>query len=603
MTNTGKLLLYFLIASSTVAATAAKDLAQLKIFPGNSSVSMRGADGADVKIKDGVIEIRRVTPTKRKNLSKVLRMFSIAFKPELLPLDKASNGAQLVVKLRKSGKFSLLKSNTISAKWSGARKSERYAATESFTDSNQWQELVMPVPDTLFPVRVLFLQLGEGDYDIKEIAIRKPRNISLDLVSDPLKNAKMFTVSGITDVPGKVILVLTGLKGKKYVKTVEPVNGKFTYTWNNPPLTPVADNKLQAIVGNGKDALNVSLPLNIYGYRDNYDYAWLKVDGKRIVTARDGKEFIPVGIGYAKGVIIKPQDDAVMKFCKGHHLNTVRLAFYTRIFNGDYNRPIDMERHIAKHIEPVVDAARRHDMYVILDDHEYFHEKIDEKNARGKQKSRVWSEATVQRWIKGWEAVAKKYKDDPHVLGYELQNEPFGMPPAQVRDFYGRCIKAIRKIDKKHIILVGTYNWSHARALEKTWGGFTKSIDAPYNNVVFAFHDYPKDNHPWIVQKHITEFQKRYNVPVLCTEFGATHWQHGETDCRKFIAGMLALAAQERFGWMIWALGTLEDNPRNPYNEVDNKNGPKRFADSCAYSDLWPPVARIMGTPFPAPAK
>ena len=71
MTNTGKLLLYFLIASSTVAATAAKDLAQLKIFPGNSSVSMRGADGADVKIKDGVIEIRRVTPTKRKNLSKV----------------------------------------------------------------------------------------------------------------------------------------------------------------------------------------------------------------------------------------------------------------------------------------------------------------------------------------------------------------------------------------------------------------------------------------------------------------------------------------------------------------------------------------------------
>lgn len=603
MINTGRLLLYSFIAGSSIVGVRAENLTQLNIFPGNSSVSYKDVDGAETKVKDGILELRRIAPSKQKNLSKVWRMLIVKFKPELLPMDKAPAGAMLVMTLRKANASPAGKNNVLTVKWSGAQRRQRDTSVLPFVDSNKWQELVVPLPDKPYPLQVLFFQLGEGDYDIKEMCIRKPRNISLDLVSDPLKNAKGFTVNGTTDVSGKVKLILTGLKGRKYVKTVEPVNGRFAFTWNNPPLTPVANNKLQAIVGNARDAMNVSLPLNIYAYRDNYDYAWLKVDGKRIVNARSGREFIPVGIGYAKGVIIKPQDDAVMKFCKDHHLNTVRLAFYTRVFNGDYKRPIGIDQHIAEHIEPVVDAARRHDMYVILDDHEYFHQRIDEASARGKQNSRIWDEATIQKWIKGWEAVARKYKDDPHVLGYELQNEPYGMPPAQVREFYGRCIKAIRKIDKKHIILVGTNNWSHARALENTWGGFTKSIDAPYNNVVFAFHDYPKDNNPWIVQKHVTEFQKRYNVPVMCTEFGATHWQHGETDCRKFIAGMLALAAKEDFGWMIWALGTLEENPRNPYNEVDNKNGPKRRSDSCAYSDLWPPVARIMGTPFPTPAK
>ncbi len=577
--------------------------AQLSIFPGNPSAKIQGADGSEAKLNGDIIELRRSAPSKNTNLSKVWRMFNMKFAPDTLAIDKAPDAAALVIVFRRAAGEPAGKDNVITVKLDGVEKTQRAAVTLPFVDSGDWQELVLPLPGQNFPVRALFVQLVEGDYDLKEMVIRKPRNINIALASNPRDAVKGFTVEGKTDAPGNIKLCLTDPKGKKYYKAVKPVDGKFICTWDNPPLTPESDNALCAILDNGKDPMNVSLPINVYAYRDNYDYAWLKVDGRRIVTACDSKEFIPVGIGYARGVIIKPQDDAVMKFCKARSLNTIRLAFYTRYFNGDYSRPIDINEHIANHIEPVVDAARRHGMYVILDDHEYFHERIDEENARGKQNSRIWSEETVRKWIGSWQKVAEKYKDDAHVLGYELQNEPFDMDPETVRDFYTRCLKAIREIDKKHIILVGTNDWSHSRALEKTWGPVAATLDLPYSNIVFSFHDYPQDNNPWDVGKSVRAFCEKYNVPVMCTEFGATHWNKSETVCREFEAGMLALAAKESFGWMIWALGTLEDNPRNPYNEVDNIDGPPRKGDSCAYSDLWVPVARIMGTPFPTPPK
>ena len=292
-----------------------------------------------------------------------------------------------------------------------------------------------------------------------------------------------------------------------------------------------------------------------------------------------------------------------MRFCKEHNLNTVRLSFYTRFFNNKTDRPIDTDEHIRTFIDPVVKAAKQEGLHVILDAHEYLSAEIDEETARQKQKTRLWNEAELQQWIDAWRKVAAYYKDEPFILGYEIMNEPHGIDPEQAREKLTRCLKAIREVDQRHIVLLGNHNWSHSRSMEATWGSTASAVDAPYNNVVFAFHDYPEDDHPWKVQQNVTAFRDTHQVPVLCTEFGATQWNKSETVCRKFQAGMLALFAKEDIGWMIWALKTLTDNPRNPVNEVDKVGlGPPRSHDSCQYSDLWAPVARIMASPVPKPA-
>ena len=335
-------------------------------------------------------------------------------------------------------------------------------------------------------------------------------------------------------------------------------------------------------------------------------HAWIRVGGTRFLTSPLSKggerPFIPVGIGYCRDVIIQAQDSDVMRFCKARNLNTVRLSFYTRFFNNKKDRPIDVAEHIRTFVEPVVQAAKREGLYVILDAHEYLSAEIDEATAREKQKTRLWDERDIHAWIEAWRQVAQYFKDEPFVLGYEIMNEPHDIAPDEARRILTRCLKAIREEDKRHIVFLSNHNWSHARSLEATWGEAASVVDAPYNNVAFTFHDYPEDNHPWEVQKSVTTFRDTHGVPVICTEFGATHWNKGETACRTFLAGMHTLFAQEGIGWMIWALKRLEDNPRSPYNEVDKTGlGPPGQYDSCPYSDLWIPAARIMASPVPEP--
>lgn len=337
------------------------------------------------------------------------------------------------------------------------------------------------------------------------------------------------------------------------------------------------------------------------------DWAWIRVKGSQFVTSPMSKggerPFIPVGIGYCRDVIIKAQDDGVMKFAKSHDLNTVRLAFYTRFFNNKNDRPIDIEEHIRTFIDPVVQAAKNEGLYVILDGHEYLSAAIDETTARQKQKSRLWNEEEIQQWTDAWRKVAAHYKDEPFVLGYEIMNEPHDIDPADARRILTRGLKAIREVDRRHIVFLSNCDWSHARAMEETWGTNASTVDEPHNNVAFTFHEYPEDNNPWEVAESVTTFRAIHGVPVLCTEFGATQWNKSETVCRKFQAGMLALFAKEDIGWMVWALKTLVDNPRNPFNEVDKVGlGPPPSHDSCQYSDLWAPVARMMASPTPQPA-
>jgi hypothetical protein len=339
-----------------------------------------------------------------------------------------------------------------------------------------------------------------------------------------------------------------------------------------------------------------------------YEPVWLRVSGKQIVTsplAPGGeKPFIPVGLGYCRDVIIRAQDEDLMKYCKERYLNTVRLSFYVLKFNGREDKPIDIDAHIRDFIDPVVDAARRNNMYVILDDHEYLSSAVDEASARQKQNTKSWDEATVQKWIDGWTKVAEHYRNDPYVLGYELINEPHDIAPEDAREKITRCLKAIRKVDQRHMVLLGNNNWSHSRAMEKTWGPTASTVDAPFNNVVFTFHDYPDDNHPWIVQQHVTAFRDKYNVPVLCTEFGATHWNKTETACREFEAGMMTLFAKENIGWMIWALSSMKDRPRAVWMEPGKTlPGGHEVGDSLAYSDIWKPAAHIMASPFPTEYK
>lgn len=566
----------------------------LSIFPAatDAKIIVKGEQGARAIVNQGILSLTRPEMTSAPGLR-----WHFEFKSGL-DLDDFTQAAPLTIRLRGGVPG---KTYQLTTTWYLVDPRGALGRLVTFKGGPEWQELTFPVPrrPSGNKTRLLVFGLSDiADIDIAEVRLGKSSKISVELASRPDKSAEALLLRGrASEKDTQVTLHVKDSAGKTTSRNVPVTNGRFEYLWKNPPLSLQQYNTIHAS-GNHSGK---SIPLSVFGYRPNYDFAWLKVKGTQIVTA-SGEEFIPAGIGYARDVIISNQDDAVMEYAKARGLNTIRLPFYTRYFNNNLNEPIDLEAHMNDFIDPVLQAAKRHDMYVILDDHGYFSGKIDEAKARQQQNVSLWDDAGVAEWISRWRRIAERYKDEPHILGYELMNEPHDIRPELAREWYTRAIREIRKVDKKHIILVGSADWSHSRSLEKTWGPTASTADAPYNNLVFAFHDYPLDNHPWIVKKHIVNFRDRHQVPVMCTEFGATHWDKGETVCREFEAGMLTLCARERVGWMIWALGELIDQPRSPYNEVDKVGfGPPRSMDSCAYSDLWIPAARVTASPFPQP--
>jgi len=451
-----------------------------------------------------------------------------------------------------------------------------------------------------------------GAMVVRRMSLQKLRNVAVQVTSDYRTYLNRLELAGSTLEPSASVTVqIKDAAGKAYDKHVTATNGKFTLSWEAPPLTVGDYNTLSARIGDGVDPMDAAVPSKVFGYETNTESLWLKVQGKQIVGTAPGgveKPFIPCGIGYGRDIIIPAQDEEVARFCKEHGLNTIRLPIYTRYFNSDEKKPIDLDYHIRTFIDPVIQAAKRHHLYVILDDHCYFSGKVDEANARGVQKTRRWDENGVNAWANGWARLAAYYKDEPYVLGYELANEPHDIDPETVRDWYGRGLKEIRKVDTRHIVFVGNNNWTHSRSMEPTWGSVASTFDSPYNNIVYAFHDYPQDDDPSKVEKNITQFRDTHGVPVLCTEFGATWWNKDESICRDFQTRLLAVFAKERVGWMVWALSGTHDNPKNatplPDKVRKEKNIPllpKSQYDSCAYSDIWTPVARSMASDFPLP--
>lgn len=574
----------------------------LSLFPADPGykITYNGDQKATAENRNGILELRRKEFTKVPGLR-----WSIKFSPEL-NLAEFPSAATLKLRVRggeKNVEYQL------AAYWHFGDPRGAAGRRILFRGGPEWQELELPVSRRSANgnlVKMLLLQFDPiGEFDVEKIQLGEKRPVSVELASRPEEAAGAMTLRGRTAKPdADVTLKLTDASGHKTARTVKAKDGQYEFTWDNPPLSVQKYNTLTASTG----AAEMSLPLPVFGYRKNYDFAWLKTKGPRIVTSKDAEggeqPFIPIGIGYARDVIMSNLDDGVMEFSKARGLNTIRLPMYTRFFNNNRQEPIDLDAHIRDFIDPVVQAAKRHDMYVILDDHGYFSEKIDEAKARDKQATALWNDDVIADWAARWKKIAEYYKDEPHVLGYELMNEPHDIRPETARNWYTRAIKEIRKVDQKHIIIVGSADWSHARSMEKTWGEVAATADAPYNNLVFAFHDYPEDNHPWIVKEHVLKFRDAHQVPVLCTEFGATHWNKGETVCREFQAGMLAFCAESETGWMIWALKQLADSPRAPFNEVDKVGfGPPIKMDSCSYSDLWVPVAKTTAPKFPKPAK
>jgi hypothetical protein len=314
------------------------------------------------------------------------------------------------------------------------------------------------------------------------------------------------------------------------------------------------------------------------------DYLWLHVDGKYIKTSPSANP--PNQIFVAAGAAVDQLSgatsrapDADATYLKGKGCNIVRLSINTLPRpQGNNTAYGTCDKAITSCIDPHIQAFKNRQLYTFIDEHEYFHSYNTGDNWM--PNGAAWDSTQIQAWINDWVTIATKYKDEPWVAGYELCNEPKSVTADFIRQAYTKCIRAIRKVDTRHIIFLGNNNYTHAQSMQAVWGSVSFKPDSLYNQVVFAFHEYTNAYDPSVVAPILDNIQTTYTVPVFCSEFGPDITVGSPTAAQRqqFETDMCAMFKPRQIGWTIW--------------HYMGGNGPD-------YTAAWQPAVLDQASPIP----
>lgn len=165
------------------------------------------------------------------------------------------------------------------------------------------------------------------------------------------------------------------------------------------------------------------------------------------------------------------------------------------------------------------------------------------------EKPSVWeSDANKQKTVALWEKLATRYASEPWIGGYDLINEPNwtweGKQINGTQDtlntaiwaLYQDITKAIRRVDKNHIIFIEGNGWAN------NYKGFPGIWDS---NMVISFHKYWNFNN----QESIAQFialRDKYQVPLWLGESGE--------NSNQWFVDCIGLMERNHIGWSWWTL-------------------------------------------------
>lgn len=214
--------------------------------------------------------------------------------------------------------------------------------------------------------------------------------------------------------------------------------------------------------------------------------------------------------------------------------NSIRVPLHYKFFEADNSEGFSLLDH-------VVEWSRQEGIYVILDLHA----------APGGQTGSNIDDSDGYPWLYDspqeqthliaiWQRLARHYKDNPTVLGYDLLNEPIPHYPSlrllngKLEPLYKKLTSAIRQVDTHHIFFLGGAQW------DGNFSVFGQPFDG---NTAYTFHKYWSKTDQTVIQQYL-DFREKYNVPIWIGESGEN------TD--EWITQFVALLEKNDIGWAFW---------------------------------------------------
>jgi endoglucanase len=136
-------------------------------------------------------------------------------------------------------------------------------------------------------------------------------------------------------------------------------------------------------------------------------------------------------------------------------LNHVRVPFpYTLLTSDD--APSVYKNDGWKRLDDAVKWSEEAGIYCVLDLHGAPGGQSNAEHTGERDRNKLWSSPiNLQRTVKLWQAIAKRYKGRKAIAAFDVLNEPMGAPDAKTMlAFQFQLFRAIRDIDPQRLVIV-----------------------------------------------------------------------------------------------------------------------------------------------------
>ncbi|NMH29661.1 cellulase family glycosylhydrolase [Flavobacterium silvaticum] len=258
---------------------------------------------------------------------------------------------------------------------------------------------------------------------------------------------------------------------------------------------------------------------------------------------------------------------------KAWGFNSIRLPMHYKL----YTPPIEESKDSwlkegFDRTDKLLEWCAANQMYLILDMH-------GTPGGQGKDanisdydttKSSLWeSQDNRNKLVALWKKLAERYKDSKWIGAYDLINEPNWAftgtnqngcdekSNAPLREIYIELTKAIREVDKNHMIIIEGNCWGN------NYSGIFPLWD---NNMALSFHKYWNYTNDGSLQTML-DYREKYQVPIWLGESGE--------NSNQWFADAISLVEKHKIGWAWW-----------PMKKIDNLAGFGNVKFTKGYQDL-----------------
>lgn len=234
----------------------------------------------------------------------------------------------------------------------------------------------------------------------------------------------------------------------------------------------------------------------------------------------------------------------------GEGFNCVRLPINARHLSDGRAWP---------YIDACVQWGKQHGVFVMLDMHGapggQTGQNIDD--CEYDQPELFQNPAFQDELIACWQALARRYRDEETVAGYDLLNEPlpnfFAQYNAQLLPLYRRLAAAIRQVDTRHLLVLEGLHWA------TDFSVFDPLREEPLDdNLMLQFHKYWSEPDEESIRPFLS-CAETLNLPLFAGESGENNLD--------WYAAAFSMYERCNVSWSFWS-----------YKKMACDNSPVTFA-------------------------